>query len=264
MNTTDTEMAVARDQYERDGYCLTPPLIEAELLARAIPRMEAVMREEYETGVPPRPSWKPGDSDTKIRKIDQVHLSDRTLFELVTHPEVGRWAAQLTGARRIQVWAVQMLYKPPGGGEGGNIGWHQDRQYWRYWQEGSEVFTAWIAVGEVGTDSGPMNFVPGSHRWGLVGEGDFFGTDRAAQRDKVRVPAGETWSEAPALLAAGAASFHHCLTYHGSGPNLSAQPRRSFALHLCTEKAQPIPGAQDYYISHLDDPVMCPVIYDEN
>lgn len=256
--------AAARAQYQRDGFCLTPPLIEPELLARVVPRMDAVMQGEYETGVPPKPSWKVGDSPTKIRKIDQVHLSDRTLFELVTHPQVGRWAAQLTGARRVQVWAVQMLYKPPGGDEAGTIGWHQDRQYWRYWQEGSEIFTAWIAVGEVGIDSGPMLFVPGSQRWGLLGEGDFFGTDRAAQRGRIAVPAGETWSEVPALLAPGAVSFHHCLTYHGSGPNRSAQPRRSFALHLRTEKAAPLAGAADYYVSHLDDPVICPVIYEGN
>ena len=260
----DPEIAAARAQFHRDGFCFTPPLISPDLIGQVIPRMEAVMCGEYETGVPPRPSWKRGDSETKIRKIDQVHLADRTLAALVCHPEIGRWAALLTGAQMIQVWAVQMLYKPPGGDVAGNIGWHQDRQYWRYWQEGSELFTAWIAISDVDEASGPMRFVRGSHCWGLIGEGDFFGTDHSAQRDKIPIPAGQTWQEAPAILAPGAVSFHHNLTYHGSGPNVSAQPRRSFALHLRTEKSQPIPGAQDYYVSHLDDLAMCPVIYGVN
>ncbi|MBM3276888.1 MAG: phytanoyl-CoA dioxygenase family protein [Candidatus Handelsmanbacteria bacterium] len=262
MSTSQEIMQAARTQFQRDGYCVAPPLIEPELLARVIPRMDAVMQGEYETGATPLAHWKPGDSPTKIRKIDQPHLSDRTIRQLVTHPEVGRWAAMITAARRIQVWAVQMLYKPPGGDEAGNIGWHQDRQYWSYWQEGSEVFTAWVAVSEVGADSGPMCFVPGSHHWGFLGRGDFFGTDHDAQRSGIPVPAGQTWREVPALMAPGAVSCHHALTYHGSGPNGSAQPRRSFALHMRTENARPVPGATDYYVSHLNDLNMCPVIYE--
>ena len=32
------------------------------------------------------------------------------------------------------------------------------------------------------------------------------------------------------LLAPGGASFHHCRTLHGSGPNQSARVRRAFAI----------------------------------
>ena len=30
-----------------------------------------------------------------------------------------------------------------------NIGWHQDRTYWQEWDDGSELFTAWIALSDV-------------------------------------------------------------------------------------------------------------------
>ena len=36
----------------------------------------------------------------------------------------------------------------------------------------------------------------------------------------------------PVELLKGEVSFHHCLTIHGSGPNLSNAPRRSIAVHL--------------------------------
>jgi ectoine hydroxylase-related dioxygenase (phytanoyl-CoA dioxygenase family) len=34
------------------------------------------------------------------------------------------------------------------------------------------------------------------------------------------------------VLKAGQVSFHHSLTFHGSGPNLSDQPRRCVILHM--------------------------------
>jgi ectoine hydroxylase-related dioxygenase (phytanoyl-CoA dioxygenase family) len=46
------------------------------------------------------------------------------------------------------------------------VGWHQDWQYWRYWEDDSELFTAWIAISDVQEDLGPVSFLVGSHQWG--------------------------------------------------------------------------------------------------
>ena len=289
----------AGNRYRRDGFYLTPPIIPADLIERVTARMDAVMAGEYETGEPPRRSWNPGDDPKRIRKIDQAHLSDRTIFELASHPAIGHWAAALLGAKRVQLWASQMLYKPPvnsgnsgvAGGAGdsagsggpvssvssaepegsgggvtdnigvtGNVGWHQDKQYWKYLD--GELFTAWVAVSDVTARSGPMRFLRGSHRWGLLDSGDFFGHDHEAQRKDIPVPDGEAWDEVEAVLPAGAVSFHDRHTYHASGPNVSDAPRRSFAFHLRTENAGPVEGRTDYYVQHLDDPAYCPVLYE--
>ncbi len=280
----------AGDRYRRDGFYLTPPILPADLIERVTASMDRVMFGDYETGEPPRRSWNPGDDPKRIRKIDQAHLSDRTIYELASHPEIGRWAASLLGASRIQLWASQMLYKPPVGpagpgnsggpgstvgavgpgksagpegsvgGVSGNVGWHQDKQYWKYLD--GELFTAWVAVSDVTSDSGPMRFLRGSHRWGLLDSGDFFGHDHEAQRKEIPVPEGEAWDEVEAVLPAGAVSFHDRHTYHASGPNVSDAPRRSFAFHLRTEKARPVEGRNDYYVQHLDDPAYCPLLYE--
>lgn len=268
----------APDKFGCDGFYLAPPILPADLIERVTASMDRVMFEVYETGVPPRRSWNPGDDPKRIRKIDQAHLSDRTIYELASHPEIGRWAASLLGASRIQLWASQMLYKPPvdsansvgpgnsggpgspGGGVSGNVGWHQDMQYWKYLD--GELFTAWVAVSDVTAESGPMRFLRGSHRWGLLDSGDFFGHDHEAQRKDIPVPEGEAWDEVEAVLPSGAVSFHDRHTYHASGPNVSDAPRRSFAFHLRTENARPVDGRTDYYVQHLDDPAYCPVLYE--
>lgn len=255
--------AGAASDYQRDGFYLAPPGIEKDLVSQSVEHMDKVIAGEYETGSPPKKRlWNPGDDPNRICKINDPHLADHTLYKLVTSPRLGEWAAAITGARRVQVWTTQLLYKPPSRTQSGNVGWHQDREYWPYWNQEDGLFTAWIALGDVDELSGPVQYVAKSHTWGLLGQGDFFEEDREAGRANFRVPPGKSWHEVSAVLPAGGAVFHHCLTLHGSGPNLSDRPRRSMAVHLRTEKIEPNPEADHYYVSHLDDPRKCPVIFE--
>jgi ectoine hydroxylase-related dioxygenase (phytanoyl-CoA dioxygenase family) len=249
-------------RYAEDGFFICPPVVPRELVQRVIPHIEDVLDGKYETGREPVRRWNSGDSQTKIRKINDAHISDRTIFDFVTCPEIGRWAATVTGAQTVQLWASQLLYKPSGGDVAGQVGWHQDFMYWKEsWEADSELFTAWIAVSDVKAESGPMSFVPGSHRWGFLNAGDFFDSDRDHTRATIQVPSGEAWGEMPAILPPGALSLHHCLTYHASARNISQSPRISFALHLRTEKSKPLAGCKSHYIANLGDPQLAPVIY---
>ena len=257
-----TSPVQATESYARDGYTICPPQVPHDILKRVAVRMEAVRNGEYETGIPPQVFGDIKSDPTRLVKIDQAHLSDRTIREVVTHPEIGRWAAAITGAKMVQVWAVQLLIKPPGGATKGNVGWHQDFQYWStWWTPESEVFTCWVAVKDVALESGPMLFARGSHRWGFLNEGDFFSVALDELRGNILKKHGYTWDEVPATMPAGAFSFHHKHTYHGSGPNLSNTSRLSFAIHLRTEKSTPIKG--NYYSDNVDDLNISPVIYQQ-
>ena len=250
-----------RTAFEADGFVVQErPLVDGALLARADAAFDRVLAQDPGTD-PVGVSRHPVAGPTGLVKIDQGHLLDPDLYALVTDPAIGRFAAELTGAEMIQLWAVQLLHKPSGSvGGTGNVGWHQDQQYWKPWWEG-EVFTVWLAVSDVELERGPLLFVRGSHRWGLDGAGDFFDGDldqlrsRLAQEDR-------TWDEVPGVLPAGGASAHHKLTLHGSGPNTGPTPRRSFALHLRTERSQPLPTSESPYTGDwLRDPHMSPVLF---
>src|SRR5947209_15206078 len=134
-------MSLAREQYEADGFYLHPqPAIGADLVSRASAGMDALREGRYDTGRPPEPShWSPGDDQAKLCKIEMPQFASRAILELVSHPALGALAAEITGARRVQVWWVQLLFKPPseGGAPATNVGWHQDRHYWQIWEEGS-------------------------------------------------------------------------------------------------------------------------------
>lgn len=246
--------------FRRDGYCSTPPIFSEEEIQRVIPRMDAVIDGEYETGTPPHAlHFSKEDAPEKIRKVDQPHLCDRTIHAFISNPTIGRWAAALTGARMVQIFAVQLLVKPTGGKTAGHVGWHQDKMYWPYWRGTEGLLTAWVALSEVTLNAGPIRFVPGSHHWGLCEGGDFFEIDHETHRRRIKPPTGASWSEAPLALHPGETSFHHCLTFHGSGSNFEPYPRRSFALHLRTDQTEV--AEPSYYTEHLDDPLHAPIIY---
>ncbi|MBX3178879.1 MAG: phytanoyl-CoA dioxygenase family protein [Candidatus Hydrogenedentes bacterium] len=249
--------------YDEHGYYLnTDPVLEPGEIAAAVRGMEDVRDGRYETGVPPEDSpWTPGDDPRKLVKIEMPQQCNRAIRAAVASPRLGEAAAEITGASMVQVWWVQLLMKPPvaeGNAFRTNVGWHQDFQYWDCWAPGSEVFTAWLALSDVTEAAGAMRFVPGSHTWGLLGQGDFYGQELDGQ---IAVPEGREWREASGALPPGGVSFHHRLTLHASGPNTSGAPRLSLAIHLRTEKSTPAGGEARGLAAFIGDTDRCPVIW---
>ncbi len=255
-----------RQQYVEDGFCVIDrPVLPEQVVSRAREGMEAIRIGQYDTGIPPeRSQWNPGDDPERLCKIELPQVASKGVMEMIRHPVLANLAAEVTGGKMIQVWWVQLLYKPSGQSEADkpkNIGWHQDRHYWQIWEEGSELFTAWVALSDVTEESGPMRMVPKSHQWGLIDEGGFRTQDLDGLKAGIAVPQDEKWEEVSALMPAGGMSFHDCMTYHGSGPNLSGGPRMSFAIHMRTEKSRPVNEERKGLTRFIDDHSRCPVIH---
>lgn len=256
------DLTTLRADYERDGFCIAPPLLERDLIPDAHAVMDRVIQGEYATGVKPMSvNWAPGSDPSQIVKIDQPQMGDHAITEMIRSTRIGEVAAALTGADMVQAWAVQLLFKPPVGAAHSNVGWHQDDDYWSEWWDG-EVFTCWLALSDVTEDAGPLRFVRGSHRWGFLASGNFFAADLDGLREKFSVPDDEEWTEVRAPMPAGTGSFHHRRTIHGSGPNTSTGPRRSYAVHLRTEKSRELGAGPAIYSEQLTDPAISPVLFE--
>ena len=233
-----------------------PPVLDPSALPAANDTMDRLLAGRYATGVAPFQV----DTGALVR-MDQPQMADHAITDMLRRSNLGEVAAAVTGASMIQVWAMQLIHKPSSATDVANVGWHQDEDYWQGWWEG-EVFTCWLALSDVAEDCGPVRFVRGSHQWGFLNSGNFFVPDLESSAERDRVPEGEVWEEAAAVLPAGGASFHHRLTIHGSGANTSGRPRRSYAVHLRTEKSTMLPGLRDVYQEHLTDPALSPILYE--
>lgn len=233
--------------FQENGYWLGGQVLDNDELTALHAAMDDVYANKYETGKPPWDPWKSNGNASQIRKTDNAHWSNLTIRRLALHETIGAMAARLMQTDEVRLWHDQLLYKP-GQGSGqqsraGNVGWHQDYGYWRC--APPTLITAWVALVDVDLRNGCMQVVPGSHRWGLLPHSDFFESDLDTMREKIAAHTGKPFETAACALPAGAVSFHHCLTIHGSGPNLSDGPRRSLAIHLMPADARYVGGSPD-------------------
>jgi len=249
--------------YLEDGFqIINRPIIPADLIERAIKAQDEVIAGNYETGIEPRKLYPDAPAGSVI-KVDDPQISNRTILETISHPAIGELAARITGAEEfVQVWGVTLLVKPGGDSKTANVGWHQDNQYWQKHMRG-ETFTIWLALTDVGPESGAMVYVRGSHKWGLVDEGQFFSDDMATIKARFQNRFSQPWEEVLDVLPAGGLSLHHSELIHGSHTNREQTPRRSFALHMWNERAELVPGSprNEWLKSWLPDETKAPVIW---
>jgi hypothetical protein len=260
-----------RASYKRDGFVSLPVFFPSDLIDAASRGMDEVIRGNYDTGTPPRQLELSLDDDPRsLIKIAEPHRANRAIAELLAYQPFGELAAEIAQAQRVQIWAVDLLVKPSavrkegsGASASGNVGWHQDGHYARYWQ--GDIFNAWIALSELTAQAGPVAYVRGSHRHGLIDDenNNFYTTDLAAGRARLAGAIGGDWEEDQPLVSRGGLIFHHRHVLHASGPNLSGSPRKGLAVRLFTENcALTNPAEPPKAASHLDDPTASPVIYD--
>ncbi len=154
------------------------------------------------------------------------HLFLTWMDELVRLPSVLDSVEALIGPD-ILCWSSGFFIKPPRSRE--HVGWHQDTRYWGF-DSPDLVVTAWIALTDVNADSGPVEYVPGSHTRPLLPHrrtGDRANTLYFHQQ--ISSPVDES-SAVVATMRAGEASIHHSKVIHRSRPNTSSLPRVGLAV----------------------------------
>ena len=109
------------------------------------------------------------------------------------------------------------------------VPWHQDYSYWTRTAPPAHI-TMFITLDDMGADNGGLEYVPGSHRWGLLPAASFGGS-RDQIEEALPEPLEGPHRPVPVTLRAGEASIHHALLLHGSGGNFSDRPRRALVLN---------------------------------
>jgi ectoine hydroxylase-related dioxygenase (phytanoyl-CoA dioxygenase family) len=151
------------------------------------------------------------------------------LHDVLWNPRFLVAASQLLGDVPVRFWHDQIFWKPPK--QGGVVAWHQDYSYWTRTKPVAHL-TCWCGLDDSTKENGCLQYIPGSHKWGLLpkpviagelqGIKDFLNEE---QRDQFEHP---QYAE----VKAGEAIFHHSLTLHGSGANTSSKPRRAFVVNV--------------------------------
>ncbi|HEY6599396.1 MAG TPA: phytanoyl-CoA dioxygenase family protein, partial [Pseudomonadales bacterium] len=137
-----------------------------------------------------------------------------------------RYAAALLGvdASRLSSWG-HMIRKPPGGRP---ALWHQDHAYWQP-ELDYHALGVWMPMHAVTTEMGAMQFIPRSHKRGLL-------KHRHADEPRHNVltvdESYDVSQAVPCPLAKGGATFHHSETLHYTAPNTTDQVRLAFPMEF--------------------------------
>lgn len=207
--------------YERDGVILIRNFLSAVEVAVVRTELNRYVREDLAS--------KPLDARTLEKDEETV----RNLWRLEQHNAFFRQLGERADIKAIiaplvhgepVLCGVETFNKPARVGSG--VPYHQDNAY--FCQTPPDMLTVWIAIDAVTEANGPVFFVKGSHKGGMLPtkpsgvRGNSIGMAAPSS-----VPLDEQYC---GLLGPGDATIHHCQTIHHSAPNTTGHPRLGLLL----------------------------------
>lgn len=148
--------------------------------------------------------------------------------DAIWNPAFLKVSSQLLGDRAIRFWHDQLFCKPAH--HGGVVAWHQDYSYWTRTIE-MQHLTCWCGLDDATEENGCLQYVPGSHRWGLLKKPILTG-EMNGLMSMLNEKQKEFFKPVSIPLQAGYAAFHHPLLVHGSYANHSDRSRKAFVLNV--------------------------------
>jgi ectoine hydroxylase-related dioxygenase (phytanoyl-CoA dioxygenase family) len=229
--------------YQDNGFVLKKGLIGLDSVAAIkaeIADIHQRMAQQTPDGV--GVSWEVYEGEDQPRLIKQLmnsELVSPTLNALLRSDLMLDIIEQLIGPE-ISLYHSKLLLKSSR--DGTAVPWHQDYAYWQ--TEGNQplMVNCQMAIDRSTRDNGCIQFVPGSHKWGLQEHA------RAEQTFGRYLPGPDYFYERDDAVAVemepGDGVFFNALIVHGSAPNTSTAERRmnTFAynvtgnnIHQCRE-----------------------------
>jgi len=224
--------------FNRDGFLILDKFIDLKCLDELRERIEPLFHGKFETGIEPDEwNWKYGrDPNDVTRQICNAWKSDNLIKKIVCHSIIGECASILMGWKGAKLLQDNVLWKPP---LGKSLLFHQDASY-DDWIVPQTMFTCWMPLDDVSKENGTLEFVVGSHEWDLYPPlGTFHAPEDYKKELKIYANKNNKILDiAKVIVPAGGVSFHHGLTWHGSGINHSKYDRRALVAHCVPQDAK--------------------------
>ena len=245
--------AAELERFDRDGYLFFPSLFKPEeicVLTEEVSRLFAQHRPE---------NVREKGSDA-VRTNFAAHLYSKPFARLARHPRMVEPIVQLFGEA---VYMHQFKINGKMAFDGDVWQWHQDYGTWKRDDDMPEPRAMNVAIflDEVNEFNGPLMFIPGSHKLGVVAAGHDVTTTSyplwTIDHETIAALVARGGIVAPKGSAGSMILFHSCLV-HASSSNLSPWNRVSVYLSLCAVSNHIRRFKRAEYIAHRDfTPIEC-------
>ena len=239
--------------FERDGYLFFPNHFgpaEIKVLVDEVPGIYAQRRPE---------NVREKGSDA-VRTNFAAHLYNNAFGKLARHPRMVLPVVQLFDE---PVYMHQFKINGKAAFDGEVWQWHQDYGTWKNDDDMPDPRAMNVAIflDDVNEFNGPLMFIPGSHRLGVLEAGHDTSTTSyplwTIDHGTIAKLVGRGSIVAPKGPAGSMILFHSCLVY-ASSSNLSPWNRTSVYLSLCAVSNHIRRFKRPEYIAHRDfTPIEC-------
>ena len=153
------------EKFNNNGFLILDNFLDLNYIENLRNKFEPLFKGNFETGIEPDEwNWKFGkDPEDVTRQICNAWKADNLVKKVVCHKIIGEVCSRLMnwqGARLVQ---DNVLWKPPGGK---TLGFHQDAAY-DDWLIPQTMMTCWMSLDDTSKDTGTLEYIKGSHKWGL-------------------------------------------------------------------------------------------------
>jgi len=240
-------------QFDREGYVFFPSLFSPQEIKTLTDEVPALYAQQRPENVRER-------TGGVVRTNFAAHLYSAPFARLARHPRMVRPIEQLFGEK---VYMHQFKINGKMAFDGDVWQWHQDYGTWQRDDQMPEPRAMNVAIflDEVNEFNGPLMFIPGSHRVGVLDAGHDTTTTSyplwTIDHRTIAALVDRGGLVAPKGPAGSMILFHSCLV-HASTSNLSPWNRVSVYLSLCAVSNHIRRFKRPEYIAHRDfAPIEC-------
>jgi len=216
--------------FRENGFLAIDRITSDEEIAWLKKIFEYIFSDEF-AGQPGSPLDRSGSEPegTPRARLSQAFFPEMYFPEILDaqfRRNAKRYSAALLGVpeKDVSSWG-HMIQKKPGGRA---ASWHQDHAYWEPELE-YHALGVWVPMHDVSVEMGAMQFIPGSHKRGLLKHRH----EDKPEHNVLRVAETIDVSKAVACpLRTGGATFHHNETLHYTSPNLTDRVRMAFPMEF--------------------------------
>lgn len=216
----------ATEDFERDGIVCLREAFDLSWVQELRDLADEMLTAENRHPVQSQDLAKDGDPGRFFNEMF-IWPRHKGFKRVVFDSPIAAIAGTVMGADKANVLFDQLLIKEPGTSE--PTPWHHDLPFWPF--QGAQICTLWLALDEVTANSGAVEYIKGSHRWGKRYQPtSFVGDGRYQQKELEPLPDLEAMRGDLDIvqfdMAPGDCTLHHGLTLHAAPGNQSTDQRR--------------------------------------
>lgn len=153
--------------FKEDGCLLVERAVDQSEVARVLGAVDELVDAPSPKGATVTKEDDPGNYF-----LDRyLYPTNPTFAGFVDELGLADLAAAATGSKNIRLYFDQVFVKDPGTRE--QFSWHQDRPFWAV--DGEQICSTWLALTAADAAGSALEFVRGSHLWGVDHRPDYPG-----------------------------------------------------------------------------------------